>query len=342
MVDKIRSSVLALDLLASTALQSPHLFQHTHTVHLEIFDTYPNAHADVAKGIKPFCGDHPSDPRFAATWAESVSSILSVVPAVEHLVCDWFMDMEGVSARIQQLSKLRSLQLRGIKYDCARLSDDLILPAGLEALRLNCLELDSGLNFKMANGPSTAPTRLKLETINCHTYEEPESEFDDDLVGTPTITQNKARYTDARIVYDDRHADPEMLKTLKQSRNSLETLEFFDGCLGDLEWTEEFHLHFERYTNLHRLGVSFWNVPDHERVPGCVLKELTHLQLNVSQEEIGTFSTRFEAKLNSIKEGRLMPKLESIKLSTRTLHGYSQGNEDRRKWSSLRLFIQSE
>lgn len=341
----IRNNLLAFDLLASTALQSPHLFEHTNTVQLEIFETYSISHSVgmlETRGLH-FSGRHSSDPTFAAIWAESVASILSAVPAVEHLVCDWFMDMEGVTAKIQRLSRLRTLQLRGIKYPdtdfspSATVPDDLVLPAGLENLRISFFKFDPELNFKMASTPNTSPAQLKLEAIDCRPYQsrlEPEPGSDVDLA------TYRAGYTEARIVHDELCSSSNMEILLEQSYNTLERLEFLDRCECGLASAAELYSRWSRFDRLHRLSLSTWVVPDPSLASKCQLKELTHLQLNIGQGELATFSARFEEILHHIEEGRLFPKLKSIKLSTRRTHSTSE--DDCGKWSLLRLYIQHE
>lgn len=340
MVAKIRNNLLALDLLASTALQSPHLFEHTHTVELRIFETYSKALSASIGGTGHFSGGHSSDPTFAAIWVDSVASILSAVPAVEHLVCDWFMNMDGVSTRIQQLSRLRTLQLRGTKFvhpdypEPAKLPNHLVLPAGLEVLRLSLLSFNSEFNFNMASTPLTAPAQLKLDATDSHAW------YSESGPDSPTVAMNRARYTEARIVYDEHCLHTGFLDELKHSHNTLETLEFLDGCNCQPDSAKIFYSTWTRFTILRRLSLSIWNVPDPSMASECRLEELTHLQLNMAEEELSTFSTRFEKTLECIEEGKLYPKLESIKLSTRTMH--SRPNGDDKKWSALRLLIQSE
>ncbi|KAE9992955.1 hypothetical protein EG327_007089 [Venturia inaequalis] len=345
-----RNNLLAFDLLARTSLESSHLFENTRTVQLRIFDTYSKAHsADIETRGLNFSGLHGSDPKFAAIWAESVNQVLSAVTAVEDLVCDWFMDMDGVPAKIQQLSRLRTLQIRGIKYvserpsDTLMLPDDLVLPAGLENLHLSLLKFDPELNFKMAGTSDTTPAQLKLETIDCRPYRsqlEPESASVDDLV-TPTSTTTRARYTEIRIVFDEFCLDANMDVVLDQSFDTLETLEFLDNCKCGPGPAAQFYQTWTRLTKLNQLNVSMWNVPDLSVASECRLEELTHLQLNIAQEEFTTFSVRFEETLHRIEEGRLFPKLESIKLSMRRSH-WTPDEDDSRKWSSLRRFIQQE
>ncbi|QDS70324.1 hypothetical protein FKW77_008541 [Venturia effusa] len=350
---KIRSDLLALDLLAGTASQSPHLFGHTRTVHLRIFETYSRS---TRIGSFPFSGVHASDPIFAETWAESVVIILRAVPAVEHLVCDWFMDMEGVSVKLQQLSKLRTLQLRGIRclrfFDSAtRLPSDLVLPAELELLSLRQLSFNQELNFQKVSNPSAVFPRLKFEAIDCHSYApeqdtEPESEFwsgldsdDDDVVTAPINTTTIAKFTEARIAYSDFHVHTGMPAILNESDSSLDALEFLDNCQCTPLVAEECYPDFERFTNLQRLSVSLWNVPLYGS-PNYELKNLTHLRLHISLDEIFSFTERFEEVLESIQLAKSMPKLESIRLSTRHSHKY--GFRGYHRWEFLLDVIHSD
>ncbi|TLD23392.1 hypothetical protein E2P81_ATG08736 [Venturia nashicola] len=380
MTIKTENNLMFFDLLADTALQSPHLFAHTHTVQLKIFETYSTtlSNSTWTRGLN-FSGLHESDPTCAAIWAKSVCLILTAVSAVEHLVCDWFMDMEGVPPKIRQLSRLRILEIRGIKYlgedpKIATLPEDFILPAGLEKFRISLLGFDPQLIFKMASTPNTTTAPLKLEAVDCcccrlpyesesefdddsaiPTQPEPESEFDDDSAiptqyepesefdddsAVPTVTTSRARFTEARFIYNEFALDEYMDAWLEESYDALETLEILDGCHYDTELAAEFYSRWSHLTELRRLSLSYWNVPEPSMASECRLEKLTHLQINVPQEVLDVFSPLFEEVLWRIKEGGLFPKLASIKLST--LRTDFSPKDDGTKWSSLRLYIQHE
>jgi hypothetical protein len=314
--------------LARTAQQNPHLFQLTQTVAVKLSEEYPTKEArrcmlTVQTQIQAAT---PDVERTTSAWDKALSAILSAAQNVHQIACDWFDEMPDTSSRFSQLTSLRILSLRGMSM-YATISNDIELPTALENLNIDHLSFRAGVK---AENKLAWSNKLRLQITNCEA-----SWSSGEGPGA------RAKYTEAQIMFNDTCFHTELLKVLGTSHDTLESLEYVDCCIPSIpeHFSTSCHTHFQCFSQLTRLRVSIWNIPNYEESPHLVLPKVTHLELCVSQDDLHRFPFTFRAGLSSIQEGKLLPALKTIKLSTRTTHYKSRLDKD--LWRLFRALLHS-